>query len=173
MNNSNKESKYSNIEEEDYLLDKVDDKLLLELIENEGNIESKLDLETANNQLIKDLTEKFKLQEAKMLAFLNIEFNILNKKMITCNKNCYNPSRTMKQVNVCLSNCRYGISKAYKFTADLQNSLVSSNDTCLQKIKNTNSGKGIGEEFVACYEQLIVKFKDSEKLLKSEYSNYI
>ena len=133
------------------------------------------DPELVEQNQVQMLKEAFSFEEAKLMGFLNIEFNILNKKMINCCSLCFsNLDKTYKQVNLCVKNCRVGTKQAHKFTETLLNEINDKHEECLLKSRNLRENPSDpNQNFLKCYSNLTNEFEIFKKKAKEEYSNYI
>jgi hypothetical protein len=133
-----------------------------------------LNIQEQDKNKILELKERFSLEEAKFLAFLNIEFNILNKKMISCSQKCYkDTTKKVRESVVCLNNCRVGIKKAFSYTDNAQKEIVSKHNTCIQELKNFKYISDKTSNFIDCYDELKNDIIDAKKDLKREFNFYV
>lgn len=146
----------------------------LKLLEEEISPDSNsYELSSSDKADLLDLKERFSLEEAKFHAFLNIEFNILNRKLMSCSKYCYsNTEKTYQQAYTCINNCKKTIKSAKKFTEEVEQSLISQHATCLEEIK-LPSIEDQNKRFISCYDKLIVNMEEAKKNLKSEFQFYV
>jgi hypothetical protein len=81
-------------------------------------------------------------------------------------------SRSLSQVSDCLKVCKQGIADCRDFAFSLQKDAESELAKC-QKTIPERKQKDPVVGWIACYESLIVKFDENERLIKDEFSNYI
>lgn len=152
-----------------------------ENFDNTGTEELKLPMQDSKeNSFDKDLEElKQNLvnEEVKFEAFLNIKFNILNKKMIKCCKLCYEiRSKKLKEYNNCENNCRNGIKEAFKYTEEKYKNSIEQLNSCIQNAKDNVEQRGFDDfngNVFACYKSLVSKIDLIKNDLEKEFSFYI
>jgi hypothetical protein len=147
-------------------------------LEVDKNVESNVEmLEKSDKTMLQDVTETIKKREIKFFAFLNKEFNVLNKKMINCSIICYsNPKMfTVNEAKLCAESCHKNIKEAGKFAEQLQEVKKEKLVNCLDKAKDYELNKADDKvaSFFKCYEELLMDFDIMEKEIKSEFNNYI
>ncbi len=124
-----------------------------------------------NYTLIENLKERVSNEEASMIAYLNIEFNILNKKTLSCCRSCFTSyDIEINQAKLCVNNCKVGINEAYNFVDDEFKNLKGNLMTCLSDNKVFKEKQA---KFTSCYEKLITQMKDMKNVLKEEFSYYV
>lgn len=137
----------------------------------------KLTEEKLDNNLINLTKAKVLEEETEFYAFLNIEFNILNKKMIECSKNCFDYEKikdklidnSIKKSLNCQRNCRLYIDEKVKITEDYEKEVESNLKTCLQAKRILNNNNDLSLGFSKCYTKLITDLKEVRHKLKEEY----
>lgn len=147
-------------------------------LEVDRNVESNVDLiEKSDKVMLQDVTETLKRREIKFYAFLNKEFNVLNKKMVNCSIMCYsNPKMfTVNDAKICAESCHKNIKEAGKYAENLQENRKEKLVNCLDKAKEYEFNKADDKvaAFFKCYEDLLMDFDVMEKQIKSEFSNFI
>ena len=147
-------------------------------LEVDRNVTSNVELlENSDKQMLQDVEETIKKREIQFYAILNKEFNILNRKMISCSLLCYdNPKLfTVNEAKLCAESCHRNIKAAGKFAHDIQEEKKEKLLNCLDQAKDYELNKSDDKiaSFFKCYEDLLFDFDSMEKQIKSEYSNYI
>lgn len=138
------------------------------------DLNADLNIEELDQNIFSQLKDRVVDHEASFFAFLNIEFNILNKKMINCSRKCFaNLEASFNQAELCANNCRLGINTALNLTLEQQNNISSQLQTCLQKTKNFEGATDRTNSFVNCYEELIKDMDKTKATLRAEFVNYI
>lgn len=128
-------------------------------------------IDNLNFKIIENLKERVFNEEASLIAYLNIEFNILNKKSLSCCKNCFtNYDITINQAKLCVNNCKVGIKDVYDFVDNEFKTLKGNLVTCLSDTKIIKEKQ---EKFSGCYEKLITEMKEMRNTLREEFSYYI
>jgi hypothetical protein len=135
-------------------------------------------LESHDRVALKDAQEAVKKFEYRFYAFLNKEFNILNKKMLKCSIICYQDPKTFttKEAKLCAEACHKNIQGAAKFVEDLQEKTREKLSNCIEDAKDfktENSGEEKVVVFFNCYDNLIKDFESMEKEIKKEFSYFI
>lgn len=140
-----------------------------------NNIDSQYDLiEEDERDSFSKLQEVVRVREVRFYAFLNKEFNILNKKMFNCCSFCYsNPKLfTIEDANLCTEKCHDNIREAHRYVENLQNEKEEKLTQCLDKAKSMD-GQDIMVKFSKCYDEMLFDLDNIEKDIQSEFSNYI
>ena len=127
-----------------------------------------------NEQVFEYMYDRMRERQIKFYAFLNKEFNTMNFKSARCSMHCFNStSKSLKEVNECLTVCRDGISGCRDFAYNLQKKAEEEVDTCQEEAKSFNNPTDPVLHWISCYEKLILKFDDMEGQIKHEFSNFI
>jgi hypothetical protein len=147
-------------------------------LEVDRNVESNTQLlENSDKQMLEDVTETIKKKEIKLYAFLNKEFNILNRKMINCSILCYSDPNlfTVHEAKLCAESCHKNIKEAAKFAEHLNEEKKEKLVNCLDRAKDHEMNKSEDKiaSFFKCYEDLLMDFEAMEKEIKLEFANYI
>lgn len=140
------------------------------------NVDSEAEfIEKVDNKNFGELHEVIQNSEIRFYAFLNKEYNILNKKMIKCCLLCYeNPKMfTVYQSKICAETCQKNIKEASKFVENLQEEKKNKLMQCSNTAKDIKNGTDPLSNFNTCYEDLIKDFEDMEIKIRTEFSNYI
>ena len=165
--NKSEVEKNSRLHERNKNFENLDDALKKLNLEN-------MTIEKFDNEKINELRNRFSLEEAKYLSFLNKEFNILNKKMINCSKKCFlDISKKVSEANLCTKNCKIGIKNAYNFALNKQKEITSDHETCLQDLKSFNFEIDKTNAFINCYGKLQRLFSEAKEDLQKEFSYYL
>jgi hypothetical protein len=135
-------------------------------------------IEGQDRNALKDAQESVKKFEYRFYAFLNKEFNILNKKMLKCSIICYQDPNafTTREAKLCAEACHKNIQGAAKFVEDLQEKTREKLSQCIESAKDfttENSGDEKVVVFFNCYDNLIADFGIMEKEIKKEFSYFI
>ena len=131
-------------------------------------------IEFMNQKFIEMLTQRLTEKQLQFYAFLNKEFNILNYKSAKCSKHCFDDiSRSLPEVNKCLSICREGISTCRDFTSKMQFDAEKELETCTLNAKELKNVGDSVTSWLSCYEKLILKFDRMEEEMRYEFANYI
>lgn len=134
---------------------------------------SKESIDKINLSEFEILRNKVIDEEISLLAYLNTEFNLLNKKMYKCLGLCYKSNEVLfKQAKLCESNCRVGCNNAYNFVDDIYKDMKNTITTCLNDQK-MDVEKMVFSKYNECYSDLIKNFKESRINIQEELSNYI
>lgn len=135
------------------------------------NDEYNYDIDAFEGKRIKQFQAVIAREEAKFMAFLNIEFNILNKKMVTCFRNCYSDylNTSHKEAKECFSNCRTKVQNIFNLTKEKQLTISSRVETCLQESKNMKFANDSTSAFISCYENVIQDITKCKEELKLRY----
>jgi hypothetical protein len=167
---ASKELDVSKLEDKDYLY---------ENLEIKKSIDSQTEVnEIQDKEAFEDAVKAIKKFEFRFYAFLNKEFNILNKKMIRCSMICYDDPKlfTVNEAKICAENCHQNIRNAAKFAENLQEKNKTKLMECIEKareFKEENLSEDKVTNFFKCYDNLIEDFSTMEKEMKREFSYYI
>jgi hypothetical protein len=166
----NRDIDSSRLEDPDYLYDNLE-------IQKRAESQTEMN-ESSDREAFTDAMNTIKKFEYKFYAFMNKEFNILNKKMIRCSMICYDDPKlfTSNEAKLCAEKCHQNIKEAAKFAENLQEKNKTKLLTCIESAKEFNS-ESLGEDkvvtFFKCYDTLIDDFNQMEREIKREYSYYI
>jgi hypothetical protein len=134
-------------------------------------------MENSDKQLLGDANEVLKNREIKFYAFLNKEFNILNKKMIKCSAFCYSDPKmfSVYEAKICAEKCHKNIQEASKFAENIQEEKKENLLSCIENAREyrLDSGDDKVSLFFKCYESLLLDFDTIEEKIKNEFANYI
>ena len=131
-------------------------------------------LQHMNEQMFEMMYKRMEDRQIKFYAFLNKEFNVMNYKSARCSMHCFDDTQqSMKQVNKCLQVCREGIKGCKEFTYKVQNQVEKETKDCQEAAKDTSKLTDPVVHWISCYEKLILKFDDMEKLIKEEFGHFI
>jgi len=156
-----------------------DPEYLYENLEIKKNIDSQYDMnEIQDREAFQDAVNAIKKFEFRFYAFLNKEFNILNKKMIRCSMICYDDPNlfTVNEAKICAEKCHHNIKTAAKFAENLQEKNKTKLMECIEnarQFKEENLSDDKVTNFFKCYDNLIEDFTTMEKEIKREFSYYI
>jgi hypothetical protein len=173
-------TRYGNFVNKNLDTDKLGDAdYLYNNLEIKRNSESQNEaIEESDRAAFNDAMEAIKKFEYRFYAFLNKEFNILNKKMIKCSMMCYDDPKmfTCQEAKICAEKCHQNIKEAQKFTENVQEKSRTKLQTCIEnarEFKSENVSDDKVTSFFKCYDNLIEDFNSMEKEIKQEFSYYI
>lgn len=171
-------SRYGDFVNRNLDLNKLDDEKYVYENLNVPKVNSNSELnEYSHKEVLKDANETVKKLEYRYYAFLNKEFNILNKKMIKCSMICYdNPNLfTVNEAKMCAEKCHYNIKEAKKFAEKVHEREKEKLTKCLEEAAefSKNNSEDKISSFFTCYKTLAENFKNMENEIKTEFSNYI
>jgi hypothetical protein len=134
--------------------------------------------EFQDKEAFQDAVNAIKKFEYRFYAYLNKEFNILNKKMIKCSMICYDDPKlfTTTDAKLCAEKCHQNIREAAKFAENLQEKSKVKLAECIEKAKEFNEENLAQDKvtnFFKCYDNLIGDFSQMEKEIIREFSYYI
>jgi hypothetical protein len=156
-----------------------DPNYLYENLEIKKNIDSQTEMnEIQDKEAFQDAVNAIKKFEYRFYAFLNKEFNVLNKKMIRCSMICYDDPKlfSVNEAKICAEKCHQNIREAAKFAENLQEKNKNKLMECIEKareFKDENLADDKVTNFFKCYDNLIEDFNTMEKEIKREFSYYI
>lgn len=173
-------TRYGNFVNKNLDVDKLDDSdYLYNNLEVKRNAESHNEaIEDSDRAAFNDAMEAIKKFEFRFYAFLNKEFNILNKKMIKCSMMCYDDPNmfSCKEAKICAEKCHQNIKEAQKFTETVQEKSRTKLQSCIENAREFNTENVSDDKvtsFFKCYDNLIEDFNTMEKEIKQEFSYYI
>lgn len=146
-------------------------------IKNKSDLSNVAKLESDDLDTLNESLEVVKKNEYRFYAFLNKEFNVLNKKLIRCSMVCYNNHTlfSVKDAKSCTDVCRDNINEAKNYANQL---IEESSGKLLECIEKKKKFEEIQTEdrvvsFLKCYEDLIDDFGIMENKIKQEFANFI